>query len=50
MVKCELPNILGTFKEFFALLAADQLMIEHGAGNVFQGFTEGEVKFPPTYK
>jgi len=32
------------------LLAADQLMIEHGAGNVFQGFFEGEVKFPPTYK
>jgi len=32
------------------LLAADQLKIEQSAGNVFQGFHEGDITFPPTYK
>ena len=37
-------------KNYPDLLAADQLKIEHGAGNVFLGFSEGDIKFPPTYK
>jgi len=36
--------------DFTELKAADQLLIEYAAGNVFQGFTEGELNFPPTYK
>jgi phosphatidylinositol-bisphosphatase len=36
--------------DYEELRAADQLLVEHGAGNVFQGFTEGELAFPPTYK
>lgn len=32
------------------LLAADQLRIEQAAENVFQGFQEGDITFPPTYK
>jgi len=32
------------------LLAADQLKIEQAAGNIFQGFHEGDITFPPTYK
>merc|ERR1719312_2029079 len=37
-------------KDWSTLHAADQLLIEHGAGNVFHGFKEGEILFPPTYK
>ena len=36
--------------DFTELRAADQLLIAYAAGNVFQGFTEGELNFPPTYK
>jgi phosphatidylinositol-bisphosphatase len=32
------------------LLANDQLSIERNRGNVFNGFTEGEISFFPTYK
>lgn len=32
------------------LLSADQLKIEHLEGNVFEGFQEGDIGFPPTYK
>merc|ERR1740137_252823 len=34
-------------KEFSFLQAADQLQVERAAGNVFQGFHEGEIQFPP---
>ncbi|XP_059090202.1 synaptojanin-1-like isoform X2 [Tigriopus californicus] len=37
-------------EDWETLLSADQLKIEHGEGNVFQGFIEGPVNFPPTYK
>ena len=37
-------------RDWAELLAADQLRLEHGAAGVFQGFTEGPVTFPPTYK
>jgi phosphatidylinositol-bisphosphatase len=37
-------------QEFSSLLAADQLHVERAAGNVFQGFHEGEIVFAPTYK
>jgi len=37
-------------KDWSTLHTADQLQIEHGAGNVFQGFHEGQILFPPTYK
>ena len=37
-------------QEFSMLQAADQLQAERAAGNVFQGFHEGEIQFPPTYK
>ncbi len=33
-----------------ALLAADQLRLEHDAGRVFGGFVEATVDFAPTYK
>ena len=36
--------------DYAELKAADQLLVEHGAGNTFQGFSEGELSFPPTYK
>ena len=32
------------------MLANDQLRIERNAGRIFQGFDEGEISFPPTYK
>ena len=32
------------------LLNGDQLVLEQSAGNVFQGFREGAITFPPTYK
>lgn len=32
------------------LLSADQLKIEHANGNVFEGFQEADITFPPTYK
>ena len=32
------------------LLTGDQLVLEQSAGNVFQGFREGAITFPPTYK
>ena len=37
-------------KDWMTLLSADQLKIEKEAGNVFQGFHEGAINFPPTYK
>ena len=37
-------------KDWATLLSADQLKIEQGAGNTFNGFQEGEVNFAPTYK
>lgn len=37
----------GVFKE---LLQLDQLNIERKRGNVFRGFEEGAITFPPTYK
>ncbi|XP_042513980.1 type I inositol polyphosphate 5-phosphatase 10-like [Macadamia integrifolia] len=33
-----------------ALLAKDQLKIEREAGRVFEGWKEGKIYFPPTYK
>ncbi|XP_043723464.1 type I inositol polyphosphate 5-phosphatase 10-like [Telopea speciosissima] len=33
-----------------ALLAKDQLKIEQEAGRVFEGWKEGKIYFPPTYK
>ncbi|EQC25891.1 hypothetical protein SDRG_16263 [Saprolegnia diclina VS20] len=32
------------------LLAREQLLLEVAKGNVFQGFQEGAITFPPTYK
>lgn len=32
------------------LLLHDQLTVQMQAGNVFQGFTESEINFRPTYK
>ncbi|OQS05047.1 inositol polyphosphate 5-phosphatase [Thraustotheca clavata] len=32
------------------LLSHEQLLLEKDKGNVFQGFVEGPIKFPPTYK
>ena len=32
------------------LLSADQLKLEHGNDAVFEGFNEGTINFPPTYK
>jgi hypothetical protein len=37
-------------REWEALLAADQLVRERGAGRVFQGYTEGPIAFAPSYK
>ena len=37
-------------KMFDILLANDQLGIERRQGNVFWGFQEGRITFPPTYK
>lgn len=37
-------------RRFDLLLAKDQLQVEMKAGRVFQGFREGKIKFPPTYK
>jgi phosphatidylinositol-bisphosphatase len=36
--------------ELAALREKDQLNIERAKGNVFQGFEEGVLEFPPTYK
>ena len=33
-----------------AILESDQLNIERKAGRAFQGWDEGQVAFPPTYK
>ena len=32
------------------LLSLDQLNLERAKGTVFQGFVEGPITFPPTYK
>eukprot|EP01080_Neovahlkampfia_damariscottae_P004064 gene4064-7353_t len=37
-------------KEYGYLLKYDQLNVEMKAKNVFEGFIEGEITFPPTYK
>ena len=37
-------------KDWDTLQSADQLTIEKEAGNVFQGFNEGQLTFAPTYK
>lgn len=37
-------------QDWETLLSADQLKVEHAAGNVFQGFQEGPIAFAPTYK
>ncbi|WOK97459.1 type II inositol polyphosphate 5-phosphatase 15-like [Canna indica] len=37
-------------RRFDVLTGKDQLQAEMKAGRVFQGFREGEIKFPPTYK
>tara|TARA_B110000971_G_scaffold45888_1_gene45943 strand:+ start:140 stop:676 length:537 start_codon:yes stop_codon:yes gene_type:complete len=37
-------------RDLTALKMHDQLNIERGNGNVFQGFSEGEIDFLPTYK
>lgn len=37
-------------KDWKTLLAADQLSNARKDGKVFEGFVEGEVNFPPTYK
>ncbi|XP_042437362.1 type II inositol polyphosphate 5-phosphatase 15-like isoform X1 [Zingiber officinale] len=37
-------------RRFDLLLGNDQLQVEMKAGRVFQGFQEGKIKFPPTYK
>ncbi|XP_052126016.1 synaptojanin-1 [Frankliniella occidentalis] len=36
--------------ELEPILQCDQLRVQQEQGNVFKGFTEGEVTFPPTYK
>jgi len=35
---------------FKNVLEADQLKQQHRAGNVFKGYKEGSINFPPTYK
>ncbi|PNX81831.1 type I inositol 145-trisphosphate 5-phosphatase CVP2-like protein, partial [Trifolium pratense] len=37
-------------KEWKTLLKHDQLKMELKEGHVFQGWHEGDVEFPPTYK
>ena len=48
--RCARTFDFSTSQEFSSLQAADQLQVERAAGNVFQGFHEGEIQFPPTYK
>ena len=49
MARAEVKELVAK-QDWAELLAADQLRCEHGAGNVFQGFTEGPITFAPTYK
>lgn len=37
-------------QEWPLLLKKDQLLMEKEKGNVFDGYEEGEIAFPPTYK
>jgi phosphatidylinositol-bisphosphatase len=41
---------LLALEKYEALVPIDQLAEERGAGNVFNGFSEAEIKFAPTYK
>ena len=49
MARAEVKELVVK-QDWAELLASDQLRCEHGAGNVFQGFTEGPITFAPTYK
>lgn len=49
MARAEVKELVAK-QDWSELLASDQLRCEHGAGNVFQGFTEGPITFAPTYK
>ena len=41
---------LSAAKEWEKLYSADQLAAQRNEGEVFYGFTEGSIEFPPTYK
>ncbi|CAB4445725.1 unnamed protein product [Rhizophagus irregularis] len=47
--KEHLMNLLNT-NEYQTVIEYDQLNIEKRKGQAFNGFQEGEIKFPPTYK
>ncbi|PKK79794.1 DNase I-like protein [Rhizophagus irregularis] len=47
--KEHLMNLLNT-NEYQTVIKRDQLNIEKRKGQAFNGFQEGEIKFPPTYK
>src|SRR2546421_8912853 len=49
LTKANLMNLLDT-NQHQSVIAFDQLNIEKGRGQVFNGFQEGEIKFSPTYK
>jgi endonuclease/exonuclease/phosphatase family metal-dependent hydrolase len=41
---------LVEMRNWSALLQKDQLRLEQGKGRVFEGWSEGSIYFPPTYK
>ncbi|KAL1819706.1 hypothetical protein ACET3Z_014575 [Daucus carota] len=43
-------NELLDKKDWQALLEKDQLKLEQRAGRIFEGWEEGQISFPPTYK
>ncbi|KAF3438311.1 hypothetical protein FNV43_RR21073 [Rhamnella rubrinervis] len=52
--RIHLPDTITQFlverREWSVLLEKDQLKVELMEGHIFQGWNEGEIKFPPTYK
>lgn len=49
MQKEEVKQLIST-QNWSALMQSEQLMQQRAAGHVFQGFNEGPIMFPPTYK
>ncbi|RIA94500.1 Endonuclease/exonuclease/phosphatase [Glomus cerebriforme] len=49
LTETKLMNLLNT-NQYQLVIPFDQLNIEKRKGQVFDGFQEGEIEFPPTYK
>lgn len=49
MMDSEIRKLVA-LKQWDKLINADQLVQEIRSGHVFDGWKEGEIKFPPTYK